>query len=461
MISYQQLEEAVRRILRVKIRAGLFDNKRPSNRAHAGHWATFGGEKHAAIAREAVRKSAVLLKNNDQTLPLDPKKKIIVAGAAAHDLSKLCGGWTIGWQGQAVDKSDFPNSETLQEGVRRVVDGHGGSADFVSDDNIEQTADAAIVAFGEEPYAEFHGDLDHLDYASPGDRDLALLKKLKANGIPTIAVFLSGRPLWTNPEINASDAFIAAFLPGAQAGAIADLLFTANLAHPLDFHGRLPFAWPARPDQHPSADGALPEEPLFPIGFGLTYANQQTLPLLDESGAIAAPLCDVMRKGAVLNGWRAAVSDQQGLTPWRDGAPTISPGGAVSAATHDFGQQENSIAVSWPVDKRGVFVLSADAEMARMPQDVAVDIEMELALLSLGDGIKLTAGAADGPQTLIDLAPQLNKAPQGKLFTIRVPLGTLSDQSNASPTINEVALSASAGAHLVLSRIAFTPASSH
>jgi beta-glucosidase len=137
--------------------------------------------------------------------------------------------------------------------------------------------------FGEHPYAEYQGDVATLEY-SPGDKhDLALLRRLRAADIPVVAVFLSGRPLWVNPELNASDGFVAAWLPGTEGGGIADVLFrTADGAVRYDFRGRLPFSWP-RSKQPPALDRGRGAAPLFPYGYGLSYGADGNLPQLPES----------------------------------------------------------------------------------------------------------------------------------------------------------------------------------
>ncbi len=148
------------------------------------------------------------------------------------------------------------------------------------------------MVFGESPYAEFAGDVRTLEY-SPGDKhDLMLLRQLRALDIPVVAVFLSGRPLWVNAEINAADSFIAAWLPGPEGGGIADVLFREpDGSVRYDFRGKLPFAWPATP-RPPAADGRPGEAPLFPYGYGLSYAEDGyvgTLPEKDPRPGGGAP----------------------------------------------------------------------------------------------------------------------------------------------------------------------------
>ncbi|CAN5402945.1 exo 1,3/1,4-beta-D-glucan glucohydrolase [soil metagenome] len=281
-IPAARLDDAVRRILRVKLRAGTFDRGRPSARVAAGKFDVISSAPHKALAREAVRESMVLLKN-EGVLPLKPNANILVAGAAADTISQQAGGWSITWQGSDLPNSAFPNATSIWKGIEETVKAGGGTAIYAPDGTFETKPDAAIVVFGEKPYAEFTGDIPNLEY-SPGDKaDLALMKKLKAASIPVVAVFLSGRPLWVNAEINASDAFVAAFLPGSEGRGVADVLFTGkNGAVNHDFRGKLSFSWPKRPDQYVLNRRDPGYEPLFPFGYGLRYAAPGKVGQLDE-----------------------------------------------------------------------------------------------------------------------------------------------------------------------------------
>src|SRR5215469_11684754 len=218
-ISAARLEDAVRRVLRVKLRARLDSEGRPSSRPFAGHYELLGAPAHRAVARQAVRESLVLLKNRGHLLPLSPRTRVLVTGDAADSIARQSGGWTIDWQGTEPNQ-DFPHGETVFAGIAREVAAAGGSATLSPDGEFTTRPDVAIVVFGEHPYAEFEGDVATLEY-SPGDKsDLALLRRLHAQEIKVVAVFLSGRPLWVNAELNAADSFVAAWLPGAEGGGV-------------------------------------------------------------------------------------------------------------------------------------------------------------------------------------------------------------------------------------------------
>jgi beta-glucosidase len=239
-----------------------------------------------------VRESLVLLKNDGALLPLNPRLNVLVAGDGADDLAKQCGGWTISWQGGGNSRADFPNGQTVFEGVRAAVDAAGGKATLSVDGSYAERPDAAIVVFGENPYAEGAGDRADLAFEGGDGRDLKLLESFRDRHIPVVAVFLSGRPLYVTREINASNAFVAAWLPGSEGGGIADMLFRkADDSIAYDFRGRLSYSWPRAPDQTPlnaPAPNDPPEalakyDPLFPLGYGLDYAHPRDLGPLPEA----------------------------------------------------------------------------------------------------------------------------------------------------------------------------------
>ncbi|MDB6088183.1 MAG: beta-glucosidase [Gammaproteobacteria bacterium] len=303
-IPEARVDDAVTRILRVKLRAGVFEKGRPSARPLANRRALLGAPEHRAVAREAVRKSLVLLKNERDLLPLRRKLNVLVAGDGANDIGKQSGGWTISWQGTGNSNADFPGATSIFEGIRTTVTAAGGTATLSVDGQYQSKPDVAIVVFGENPYAEWHGDIRSVDYhggprggleddvhrpapeaSMPGawstprltapasavssDPDLAMLLRLRQSGIPVVAVFLTGRPRGVTPELEASNAFVVAWLPGSEGGGIADVLFRNGDGRVnADFTGKLSFAWPRGSAK---AIHDRDDAPLFPYGFGLSY----------------------------------------------------------------------------------------------------------------------------------------------------------------------------------------------
>ncbi len=277
-IEETRIDDAVRRILRVKARAGLFTSGRPSSRPLTGDASLVGAESHRSLARQAVRESLVLLKNAQGLLPLPRNLNVLVAGNGADDISRQSGGWSVTWQGAENDNEDFPGATSIFAGIRAAVTAGGGNATLSADGVFDQRPDVAVVVFGEDPYAEMNGDLQSLSFSAKDGASLELLRRLKHQDIPVVSVFLSGRPLWVNPELNASTAFVAAWLPGTEGGGVADVLFRDNEAQVhFDFTGKLSYSWPIDPSQVSLNRNDPNYEPLFPYGFGLTYGVVDTL----------------------------------------------------------------------------------------------------------------------------------------------------------------------------------------
>jgi len=295
-VTAERLDDAVRRILRVKIRAGLFEKGAPSTRPLAGKKELLGAPEHRAVARQAVRESLVLLKNKNNLLPLARNQKILVAGDGADNIGKQAGGWSVTWQGTGNVNSDFPGATSIYAGINEVVSAAGGKATLSVDGSFKEKPDVAIVIFGEDPYAEMQGDVGMLAYKPRNPSDWELLKKLRAQNIPVVSLFITGRPLWVNREINASDAFVAIWQPGTEGAGVADVIFkNAEGAINYDMKGRLSFSWPKMPDQTPLNRGDENYDPLFAYGYGLSYGDKNTLgDDLSEAGPQAAEALDVM-----------------------------------------------------------------------------------------------------------------------------------------------------------------------
>ncbi|MEE2692567.1 MAG: exo 1,3/1,4-beta-D-glucan glucohydrolase [Pseudomonadota bacterium] len=376
-ISMKRLDDAVTRILRVKFRAGLFEAGPPSKRPGAGNFATIGSPEHRALAREAVRKSLVLLKNNNGVLPIDPSSTILVAGDGADNIGKQAGGWTITWQGDTNGKADFPGGQSIYDGVRKAAKAAGGRAILSVDGSAKVKPDVAIVVFGEDPYAEYQGDRANLDFE--GESGLALLKKFRAAGVPTVAVFLSGRPLWVNPELNASDAFVAAWLPGSEGEGVADVL----LGKPggginYDFSGRLSFSWPKLATQSPLNSGDPDYDPLFPYGYGLTYAEKHAAlgALSEESGLIQSgefAAQAFMLSGRARSPFELVLRDDKG-GEMKAAEATAALGDTLSLKAVDRFAQEDTRLISWA----GPATLSIEGPTVDLSEQAANDMVLTI-----------------------------------------------------------------------------------
>ena len=255
-IPQSRLDDAVRRILRVKYRAGMFDHGKPSKHQLAGRAKLIGHPDHRAVARQAVRESLVLLKN-DGVLPFKKTSRIIVAGSGAESPSMQSGGWTLTWQGKDLPAKAYKGFTTIKQGFENIMPKGSVSK------NIDDDADVAVVVLGETPYAEFEGDLESLNFDLKTSKDFALIKDFKARNIPVVTVFLSGRPRGVDPLIEMSDAFVAAWLPGSEGGGVADVL----VQNKYGFKGRLPFDWPS------TAAGSV-----SPVKYKLGYSHPSSQP---------------------------------------------------------------------------------------------------------------------------------------------------------------------------------------
>lgn len=338
-IPMTRLDDAVRRILRVKIASGIFTKGAPSTRKNAGDESLLGLPKNRAIARKAVRESMVLLKNNNDILPIDATKTIMVVGDGAESISKACGGWTLSWQGTGHTNNEFPNGESILDGIREAVNKAGGKVIYSANADASVAADVVIAIYGEDPYAEFQGDRENLDFV-PNGFDVNKLAEFQSKGIPVVSVFLSGRPLWANPEINKSDAFIAAWLPGSEGGGISDMLFQSDLS--FDFKGRLSFSWPS------SAVVSKDAEPLFKLGYGLSYNTTEAVNQLSEKSGLensaVASTGEFFSKGAPVAPWGLWLSSGD-LIKQIASFPT-SVGGLIISKT-DYQAQEDALRIKW------------------------------------------------------------------------------------------------------------------
>jgi len=347
-ISMARIDDAVERILRVKIRAGLFEKGLPSSREVAGNADLIGAPAHREVARDAVRKSLVLLKNDD-VLPLRAGQHVLVAGDGADNIGKQNGGWTITWQGTENKNSEFPGATSIYDGLANAIKSIGGSTELSVSGNWNKKPDVAVVVFGEEPYAEGQGDVHTLAYRNGRTEDLELMQKLQSQDIPVVSVFITGRPLWVNAEINSSDAFVVAWLPGTEGGGVADVLVADSDNNPrYDFTGRLSFDWPNK-DMN-SQDEALPVfDNLLQLGQGLSYGDENILSdsLTEVSAAAPSSEANIIFSGSSQEPWLAYVGDASDWHRQISGTQGSSPQGGLSVVTVDGLVQEDSRKLTW------------------------------------------------------------------------------------------------------------------
>ncbi|MBT9311575.1 glycoside hydrolase family 3 protein [Leptothoe kymatousa] len=427
-IPKKRLEDAVRRILRVKFRLGLFEKPKPSDRPLAGKYNVLGNPNHQAIAQQAVRESLVLLKNQENLLPLRTDQTILVTGDGAHNIGKQTGGWTLSWQGTGNSREHFPNGTSIWEGLQTAIEAGGGTALLSEDGSYSQKPDVAIVVFGEDPYAEFKGDIDHLDYTS--DQELQQLQSFQAQGISTVAVFLSGRPLWVAPEMNASDAFVAAWLPGSAGNGIADVLVrqpNGDINH--DFKGKLSFSWPRTAIQTKVNRGDENYDPLFPYGYGLTYQDNGNVAKLPEISGL---------DGSETTTSNALFAYGKPIAPWSiqatagDTASTVVDartqlGEAITIRAIDRDAQEDAQQFVWSGEESATVAIAGpatDYTAAAHYDDLSLVIQYRVDTAPAG-AVTLFAECGDDCRAELDMTQAFTDAPVGEWTEIEIALSSL------------------------------------
>lgn len=452
-IAQARLDDAVARILRVKFRLGVFEAGLPSSQALATKSSeVIGSPAHRALARRAVRESLVLLKNDNALLPLDPRKHILVAGDAADNISRQSGGWTLTWQGTGLSNKDFPGAQSIGAGIAEQVKAAGGQVEIATDGHYASKPDVAVVVFGEDPYAEFQGDLPNLLYRPGDEHDLQLLRRLHGEGIPVVAVFLSGRPLWVNREINASDAFVAAWLPGSEGGGVADVLLRkrdGKLAN--DFHGKLAYAWPGS-----AAQGGTPQ---FPLGYGLRYADHASASDLTEASGISGeqiPVGNYLERGKSAHGYSFRLQGADGVTIAADVSQAATADGSLRMSALDYQAQEDARRFDWK--KTGAKL----AVLARAPFDLDRQTNGDVLLVTTlrvdalpGKDAWIAMGCGAGCQGRVALGPALSAVPAGAWTRIGVPLKCFRSAGADMHRIDQPFVwGAGAGASVALARVA-------
>ena len=283
-IPMSRIDDAVSRIIRVKLKSGLFQSS-PAAGPHPPA-EVLHSPKVRELAREAVRESLVLLKNDRGILPLRRSGRILVVGRGADSLPMQAGGWSLTWQGDQTANADYPYAETLLLALRKTLGAR--SVDYSPDGtgvNVHKYSAVVMVA-AEKPYAEGAGDITFpasMRHTSRYPEDLQALDRVSGKGVPVVTLLYSGRPVAANDLINRSDAFIAAWLPGTEGMGLADMLVarTGGKAA-FDFRGRLPFDWPSG-DCLPRMGGIQ-----FHRGYGLSLASKSRTGRLPEPPSVMA-----------------------------------------------------------------------------------------------------------------------------------------------------------------------------
>ncbi|WP_343854272.1 glycoside hydrolase family 3 protein [Rhodanobacter soli] len=430
-IPMARIDDAVSRIVRAKLRMGLFGT-RPSQRAGAGD---VGSLQSRALARRAVRESLVLLKNNHGVLPLKAGSKILVVGKSADSLSNQTGGWSLTWQGTDNGNADFPHGETILAGLRQAA----GAANVTYSKTAQgvdlKPFDVVVAVIGETPYAETMGDIMPSATLRHSDRhpeDLAVLQTVAKGHKPVVVVFVAGRPLDVNNLLNLADAFVAAWLPGTEGAGVADVLMAGTSgAGAYDFSGTLAMPWPGVPC--PDASGsAKAARWLFAPGYGLRYSGRHAMAALPTYPAV-----DACADASVLS-----VFHTLAVPPFALYLADASP----QQPAHDIGADLNAV-IEWPAshpvlrlrtvqvntqqDAKAVTWLGVGRFFARSPQPrnlmplaaTHAALQFDVVIGTPANGpVKVYMGCGDHCTRSVDLTHTFATYANGARHTVSIPL---------------------------------------
>ena len=427
-IPMARIDDAVTRILRVKLRAGLFE-RMPSDGRYAGDEKAL---QHRELARRAVRESLVLLKNEGKVLPLRRDQRVLVVGKSADSLSNQAGGWSLTWQGTENTNQDYPNADTLLAAIRSVVGEDKVLFSETGKDVDPSRFDVVMAVIGETPYAEFNGDIvasDTLAHSRRHPEDLAVLQAASATGRPVVTVFFSGRPLYANDLINLSQAFVAAWLPGTEGKGVSDVLFAGEEGKPApDFRGRLTFPWPGDPCPAPADRPDATHPALFKPGYGLGYAQPVSiavLPVATRSNCGEATALPIFNLGDAPNfalhiatdsAERALGADLNATLRWPDAEP------ALQVRTVQVNTQQDAKEVTWLAPAR-FFSRNPARDNLNALANAKAALQFDLLLVRAPtSAVMLSMGCGGDCGGSVDMAPALAALPVGQKHTFKVPL---------------------------------------
>lgn len=427
-IPMARIDDAVTRILRVKLRAGLFEHK-PSDSRHAGD---ANAVQDRALARRAVRESLVLLKNQDQVLPLRRDARVLVVGKSADSLSDQAGGWSLTWQGTENTNADFPNADSVLGALRAEL---GAQQVTYSADGTGLDAgqfDVVVAVVGETPYAETNGDIlssDSVSHSRAYPQDLAVLRAATATGKPVVTVYFSGRPMYTNDLLNLSQAFVAAWLPGTEGKGVTDVLVAGKdgkAAH--DFRGRLSFPWPGVPCPAPIDRPDPKQPPLFTLGYGLHYGaagNVARLPEANPDNCGDVTTLPIFNRAdtppfslhvAAAGATQPLGNDLNATLRW----PTAAP--VVQVRTVQVNTQQDAKEVTWLAPAQLIARSTSRRNLGALARNHgALQFDVQL-VQRPASPVKVTMQCGTGCEGGVDIAPLLAKLMPGQKQTVTVPL---------------------------------------
>lgn len=442
-VSTERIDDAVRRILRVKFRAGLFHKPKPSFRKNAGDDNKIATPKMRGLAREAVQKSLVMLKNESNLLPLSTSQNILVVGNSADNMVNQTGGWTLTWQGTGNSNADFPNGQTIFQGFADAFSGGSGSVTLNTDGSAANDSyDVIVAVIGETPYAEGNGDIGKfstMEFSTHAPADYQLLADLVGNApnTPVVTVYVGGRPLWMNKELNLSNAFVAAWLPGSEGAGVSDVLLGR-----VPFTGKLSYSWPLEDCQVPVNMGD-DQVPLFAFGYGLTAQDDGALDWLPEdTSAIGCDAPDIIGAGTTnipleifMNG------DNQGDYKLRIGGPSNWGGvdvdvasepattelpGDISATSVDGAVQYSAMRIDWQGNGQ-VYSQTTDpntgVDLAPYANsETSIMFRLKVNGAPVNDPVNLSTHCIYPCRGEINLQPMLTSFTIGQWYDLAIPL---------------------------------------
>jgi len=436
-IPMARIDDAVTRILRVKLRAGLFEHK-PSDSRYAGDASAV---QHRELARRAVRESLVLLKNEGKVLPLRRDARVLVVGKGADSIGDQSGGWSLTWQGTENRNADFPSADSVLGALRAELgaDKVSFSADGQGVD--PKAFDVVLAVIGETPYAETNGDIlasDTVSHSRAYPQDLAVLKAAAAAGKPVVTVYMSGRPMYTNDLLNLSSAFVAAWLPGTEGKGVTDVLVAGKGGRPVhDFRGRLSFPWPGVPCPAPIDQPDAKKPSLFALGYGLSYAKGGKVARLDEANPDSCGEVTVLPifnradtppfalHVAAAGATQPLGSDLNATLRW----PTAKP--VVQVRTVQVNTQQDAKEVTWLAPAQLIARSTSRRNLGALARsNGALQFDVQL-VKRPASPVKVTMQCGSGCEGGVDIAPLLGRLSPGQKQTVTVPLACFAKQGVA------------------------------
>ncbi len=423
----ERLDDAVTRILRVKFRAGIFEAGPPSKRPLAGDFKLLSSPEQRATARDAVRQSLVMLKNNGGLLPLAANKHVLVTGDGADNISKQAGGWTITWQGSGLQNSDFPGGTSVWGGVKAASRRAAAARSCPPTARTRRSPTWPLWCSARTHTRNSRATSRCMTLPGSMTQHLEIMKKLQDEKIPVVAILMSGRPLWQNRELNLANAYVAAWLPGSEGGGISDVLFRkkdGSVNH--DFTGKLSYSWPRDATGAPLNVGQDNYDPLFPLGFGLTYASPQELAALPEDPGIPAELMSTgsfFDKGVAVAPWSLRVSNGADSTRITT-VPAESVGGQVKVTAIDDQVQEGARRFVFAGAGKGTVQITSEGAVD-LSREANGDVMLLVRLRREGavpKDVKLGVACGAGCVGSVPVAETLGAVPAGKWQTVGIPL---------------------------------------